>query len=228
MNLLAFDTSVGVCSVAIRKDEHVVARRHETLSKGHAERIVPMIQSVLTEADVRYGEIDFIAVTVGPGTFTGIRIGLSAARGIALTTGVPVIGVPTLDVIAEGARALGSLDKQSAITVFHDARRDELFCQVFPRVTDDSPSSPSLITLVDALSIIPSGGATVVGSGVSRLKDRIVSERPDVTISDAPNSPDAVHLSSIGTALARRGLTEKWPPEPLYIRAPDARLPAGP
>jgi tRNA threonylcarbamoyladenosine biosynthesis protein TsaB len=227
VKIIAFDTTMDACSVAVCTDDHVIARRHEYFSNGHAEQLMPTIQSVLAEADTGYGEIDLIAVTVGPGKFTGIRVGLSAARGIALTTGVSVVGVSTLDVIAEGARARSSFDRESTIMVIHNAFRDELFCQMVPFGAAVSSTPPFVVALADAVSLLPLGPVTVVGSGVSILKDQIISVRSDVTISDAPNFPDAADLARIGDRIARHGQIEKWPPEPIYIRAPDARVPAG-
>ena len=227
VKIVAFDTTMETCSVAVCTDDHVIARRQEYFSNGHAERLVPMIQSVLAEADTGYGEIDLIAVTVGPGKFTGIRVGLSAARGIALTTGASVVGVSTLDVIAEGARKRSSFDRESTIMVIHNALRDELFCQMVPFDAAVSSTPPITVALADAVSLLPAGPVTVVGSGVRLLKDQIICERSDVTISDAPNSPDASDLARIGDRIARLGQIEKWPPKPLYIRAPDARVPAG-
>ena len=218
---------MDTCSVAVRVDANIIAHRHERSSSGHAERLVPMIQEVLMEADMDYGEIDLIAVTVGPGTLTGIRVGLSAARGIALTTGVSVIGVSTLDVIAEGARVRRAIDRESSVVVIHNARRDEMFCQIVPPRMAVSPSLPTVVALADAVSLFPTGPVTVVGSGVHLIKDQIIRERPDVTISDAPDFPDASNLTQIGGTLAKLGQLEKWPPEPLYIRTPDARLQAG-
>ena len=92
MRILAFDTALEACSVAICETDRVIAHRHEILSKGHAERLVPMIELALADAEMQFQDLDLIAVTVGPGTFTGIRIGLSAARGIALTTGLRIAG----------------------------------------------------------------------------------------------------------------------------------------
>ena len=111
--------------------------------------------------------------------------------------------------------------------VIHNALRDELFCQMVPPGAAVSPYKPITVALADAVSLLPPGPVTVVGSGVHLLKDQIIRERSDVTISDAPDSPDASDLARIGDRIARHGQIEKWRPEPLYIRAPDARRQAG-
>lgn len=225
MKVLAFDTALDACSVAVCETDRVIAHRHEVLSKGHAERLVPMIELALADAAMRFQDIDLVAVTVGPGTFTGIRIGLSAARGIALTTGVRIAGVTTLAAIAEGARRPAPAEEGSAIAVLHDAHRAELFCQIFSADAGSPPPPPELIALTDAVSMIPVGPAMVVGSGVRQVADQILKHRPDVLFSDAPINPDAIFVAGIGTRQARLGIVGITPPEPLYLRAPDARLP---
>ena len=226
VRVLAFDTALDACSVAVCESDRVIAHRHEVLSKGHAERLVPMIQSVLADAAIPFENIDLVAVTVGPGTFTGIRIGLSAARGIALTTGVTVVGLTTLAAIAEGARGSGAEEDGLAMAVLHDAHRSEIFCQVFPPGVEVPPAPPELVTPTDAVSMIPVGPAMVVGSGVKQIERQILKQRPDVRFSNAPINPDAVHVATIGARLAKSGVTGAAPPEPLYLRAPDARLPS--
>ena len=225
MRILAFDTALDACSVAVCETDRVIAHRHEVLSRGHAERLLPMIELALADAAMQFQDIDLIAVTVGPGTFTGIRIGLSAARGIALTTGVRVAGVTTLAAIAEGARDSSAEAEDTAIAVLHDARRAELFCQIFLSDTVSPPRPPELIALTDAISMIPAGPAMVVGSGVRHVEEQILQYRPDVRFSSAPTNPDAISVARIGARQERLGIVGIFPPEPLYLRAPDARLP---
>jgi tRNA threonylcarbamoyladenosine biosynthesis protein TsaB len=223
VRILAFDTALDACSVAVCETDRVIAHRHEVLSKGHAERLLPMIELALADAGTQFQDIELVAVTVGPGTFTGIRIGLSAARGIALTTGVKVAGVTTLAAIAEGARESSAAAEETAIAVLHDARRGELFCQIFSSDVDSPP--PELIALTDAVSMIPAGPAMVVGSGVRQVEEQILKYRPDVRFSSAPINPDAIFVAGIGARQAKMGIVGIDPPEPLYLRAPDARLP---
>ena len=225
MRILAFDTALEACSVAICETDRVIAHRHEILSKGHAERLVPMIELALADAEMQFQDLDLIAVTVGPGTFTGIRIGLSAARGIALTTGLRIAGVTTLAAIAEGARRPAAEEEDLAIAVLHDAHRAELFCQIFSSQVEMPPPPPARIALTDAVSMIPAGPAMVVGSGVRLVEDQILKHRPDVQFSSAPFNPDAIFVAGIGARQARLGIADMAPPEPLYLRSPDARLP---
>ena len=91
--ILAMDTSTAACSVALWRDGGVVASRFEVIERGHAEYLVPMIEAVMAEADERPADIDLIAVSIGPGAFTGIRLGLATARAMALAQDIPCIGI---------------------------------------------------------------------------------------------------------------------------------------
>lgn len=225
MKILAFDTALDACSAAVCENGRVIAQQYQVLSKGHAEALVPMIQSVLAKAAMQFGDVDLLAVTVGPGTFTGIRVGLSAARGIALTTGLRIAGVTTLAAIAEGARSSGAVVEGRAIVVFHDAHRGELFCQVFPSDANISSPAPELIAVADAVSVIPIGPAVITGSGAPQVREQILNQRSDVQFPEVPQDPGAVHVARVGARLMKLGDIGPLPPKPLYLRAPDARLP---
>lgn len=225
MIVLAFDTALDACSVAICEEGRTLAHRHELLSKGHAELLLPMIQSAMAEAALDYKDLDLLAVTVGPGTFTGLRVGLSAARGIALTTGLRVAGVSTLAAIADGAWQSGVADADTPIIVLHDARRQELFYQVLQSRDDLSPPAPATAPIGSVVSIVPPGPVTIIGSGASCVDEEILAQCPEARLPTAPTNPDAVHVAGIGERLARSGLVSDQPPDPLYLRMPDARLP---
>src|SRR4051812_35357837 len=120
MKLLALDTAMGACSVAIHHSGwDVLAKAFVAMDRGHAEAIAPMVRDVMAQAHISFGELDRIVVTVGPGTFTGVRIGLAMARGLGLALDIPVVGIDTLTAISvnlteDGLPAL----------VASDARRD--------------------------------------------------------------------------------------------------------
>jgi tRNA threonylcarbamoyladenosine biosynthesis protein TsaB len=105
MRILAMDTATSSCSVALWCDETIVAARREVMSRGQAEALVPMIGDVLAEAKVTASDLDLLAVTVGPGAFTGLRIGLATARGMGLAAHVPCLGLTTTEVIAHAVDA---------------------------------------------------------------------------------------------------------------------------
>ena len=121
--LLAFDTSAAHCAVALLSGGVIVAHKAEEMGKGQAERLMPMIEEVLGEAGKGWSDLDAIGVGVGPGNFTGVRISVAAARGIALGLGKPAIGVTTFEALASG--------QPGAIRVTLDGRRNQIFWQDF-------------------------------------------------------------------------------------------------
>ncbi|PHQ70660.1 MAG: tRNA (adenosine(37)-N6)-threonylcarbamoyltransferase complex dimerization subunit type 1 TsaB, partial [Sneathiella sp.] len=100
MKILALDTALNACSVAIMDADDICAHLHEKRRRGHAETLMPMVQSLMKKAELCYHDLDLIAVTVGPGTFTGLRIGLATARGIALAADKPIVGITSLEALA--------------------------------------------------------------------------------------------------------------------------------
>ncbi|WP_366940973.1 tRNA (adenosine(37)-N6)-threonylcarbamoyltransferase complex dimerization subunit type 1 TsaB [uncultured Aliiroseovarius sp.] len=133
--ILAFDTSAAHCAAALLCGDTIVAEKHEDMAKGQAERLFPLLEEVLAEANVAWADLCAIGVGVGPGNFTGIRISVSAARGLALSLGVPAIGVSSLEAQA--------FDAPRPVWSLIDARRDHFYVQQF---TDDDSTAPNLIT----------------------------------------------------------------------------------
>ena len=132
--ILAFDTSAAHCAAALLVGGAIVVEQAEEMKRGQAERLMPLLEEVLTEAGLGWSDLDAVAVGVGPGNFTGIRIAVSAARGLALGLGKPAVGVSTLEAQAEGAaRPCLSL---------HDARRGLTFAQV---LRPDGPDAPEIV-----------------------------------------------------------------------------------
>lgn len=211
MIVLAIDTAGVDCSVAVYdvSTDTVLARTQETLGKGHAERLAAMIDEVMHAASLVPGGLGLIGVTVGPGSFTGIRVGVAAARGLALALGIPAIGVTTLEVLAETARRDG---ETGAIIATIDAKRGELYVQCFDqqgKATDE----PRALLLDDARALIASSQATSVGSGGAALAN---------TLAEA----DHFDIDTVARLAARQPkVTGK--PAPLYLRGPDAKPQAG-
>src|SRR5579859_2376873 len=122
--LLAVDTALGACSVALLDGDKVRAHIFEPMERGHAERLAPMVDEAMKSAQADFAQLTRLAVTTGPGTFTGQRVGLAFMRGFRLALQVPLIGVTTLEAIAAAA-----MDEtgQTRAAVIHDARRDEAY-----------------------------------------------------------------------------------------------------
>ena len=137
MNILAFDTCLGAVSVAVRwrsaGGEWLTRHAHEVRERGHAERLMPMIAEVMQGAGLAFSDIGRIAVTVGPGTFTGVRGGVAAARGLALASGVTTVGATSLAVMAHQAdERIGTARGNRLLAVAVDARRGAVYLQLFP------------------------------------------------------------------------------------------------
>lgn len=207
MIVLAIDTAGVDCSVAVydAADDVVVACAQETLGKGHAERLSAMIDEVMRQAALAPADLGLIGVTVGPGSFTGIRVGVAAARGLALALGIPAIGVTTLDVLAETARRSG---ETGAIIAAIDAKRGEVYLQPFNEAGRPT-AEPQAMLLNDARAFVGSAGAKVVGSGAAAL-------------AGASAETDHFDIGAVARLAARQPkVTGK--PAPLYLRGPDAK-----
>ena len=216
MTLLAFDTSMAACSAAVWRDG-IVARRFQAMSRGHAEALFPMIREVMTEAGISFADLSAIAVTRGPGSFTGVRVGVAAARGLALAADRPIIAATSLEVIAHGAaQRLTPEQAREPFVVAMDARRGELYCQQFAggrAVSDAQALSPE-----DCAHTMPHEECVAVGSGAPLLAKGAGTERRVIAL-QSDILPDAADLAAI---CANRS-PEPATLSPLYLRAPDAK-----
>jgi tRNA threonylcarbamoyladenosine biosynthesis protein TsaB len=208
MIVLALDTAQNACSVAVLDGDRVLASQTEPMQRGHQERLAPMAAEVMTQAGLAFDQLDRIGVTVGPGSFTGLRVGLAFAKAMSLALDIPCIGVGTLEALAAGRTGF----VVSAI----DAKRDQIYLQIFQDgVSLMAPDGVDLGTAAARLTELWSGGATtIVGTGAPLLDGVIAGARVD-----AQDSPDIVALARLvqrKPALAAR-------PQPLYLRAPDAK-----
>jgi tRNA threonylcarbamoyladenosine biosynthesis protein TsaB len=218
VRLLAIDTSLGACSAALLDTDadDVVNCDSMDMERGHAEALVPMVRRVVGGRD-GLATLDRIAVTTGPGSFTGIRVGLSAARGLALATGLPLIGITTLAALAAPALAL---DDGRAVAAAVDARHGRVFFQIF------SPNGRGLVparllTAKDAARAAGSSPMLLVGSGAPL----VAAASTDVVHEVDPGSlaPDAVWVARLGAVSA----IPDRPPRPVYLRAADAKPQTG-
>lgn len=197
--LLAFDTSTSACTAALFDDAgQCVGRRDEVIGRGHAERLVPMIEELM-----RGAKADRILVGVGPGSFTGIRVAIAAAHGLAIGWNAELCGMSSLALLAAGAG--GDREVAAAITGGHG----ELFVQQFDAMTSEARSDLMNLTAREAAAAV--SAALVVGSGARQLVDcRGSGEAREAW----PAAADALKLPQSLRTL---------PPKPVYARAPDAR-----
>lgn len=214
MKLLAADTALGACSVAVLDGDRVLAYRSVAMERGHAEALAPMVDAAMKDAALPFDALDRLAVTVGPGTFTGQRVGLALMRAIRLALKIPLTGITTLEAMAEAAMAETGLSRAAAI---HDARREEAYLLL--RDGDANPLEPVVLPFSEALARIAAFGAcALAGTGTGQAAAVLGAGFAPSTI----RHPDALWVGR----LAARGPRPDAVPGPLYLRAPDARLPA--
>lgn len=217
MLILAIDTALDACAAAVLDTGtgKPVAQVTEPMKRGHAEALMPLIAAVMKEAALPFAALDRIAVTTGPGSFTGLRVGLSAARGIALAAGKPVVGVTTLSAYA--APLVGEDGNHPIISAI-DARHDQVYFQV---VSGDGSSlvEPRVATISEALQASRFGAPCLVGNAAQILADRWSSDAPPPVRVDAQPAPDIGWVAWLGAAAD----PATAPARPLYLRAPDAK-----
>lgn len=209
MIILALDTALETCSAAVLDEERVLAARSEEMARGHQERLAPLVAEVMAEAGVAFDQLDRIGVTVGPGSFTGLRVGLAFAKGLGVALGKPVVGVGTLAAMGAGTTGFAA----AAV----DARRGQIYLQAF---RDGAPvSAPAALAAEDAarwlIDIDSSGPGLIVGSGFTLLAEVFPEAKADPRA-----GADPVWVARLAAA------AEVAPPRPIYLRAPDAKLPA--
>ena len=207
MLILAIDTSLSACSVAIVLDGAIISSHIEPMARGQAERLAPMVAEILVHGGIKADKIDRIAVTRGPGAFTGLRVGLAFARGLALALDKPCIGLSTLEVLAAGAsqeRVLSAIEVAGSFFVGAWEGRHEVI----------APQKADLTSLLDSLE----GDWAITGPGASA----ILAARPDWPVFQQ-ELPDPVVLAQLAAHLD----PELYPPHPLYLRGVDAKLPGG-
>ena len=221
MNILAFDTCFDGCSVCVaeRRGDAVVPLSFlmERFETGHAERLIPMIGEAMQQARLNFDHLDRIAVTVGPGTFTGTRIGVAAARAFALATGAQTVGVSSLAVMAEVARRKSRQPRRWPSSSMRGAAKSTRSCSVpaagsMPsRRRSSCRSRTRRSWAARPMVFVGSGGAAVADAVRARAAMRW-PRLPDLL-------PDASRWRSIAAALE----ASEAPARPLYLRPPDAK-----
>jgi tRNA threonylcarbamoyladenosine biosynthesis protein TsaB len=209
MIVLGLDTCLAACSVAVLQDGRVLAHASEAMARGHQERLAPMAQRVMAEAGLSFDRLDRVGATVGPGSFTGLRVGVAFAKGLASALAIPAVGVGALEALAAEADGF--------VAAAIDARRDQLYLQVFedgaPLMAPDA--LPVGVAAARLAELAMGRALTLVGSGAPLLADAAPGARIRT-----PQGADARHVARL--AMARPAT----PIRPLYLRAPDAKLPA--
>lgn len=195
--ILAFDTSAAHCAALLLCGETVLAARHENMAKGQVERLFPLLEELLTEAGQSWADLSAIGVCTGPGNFTGVRIGVASARGLALSLKIPAVGISMLEALAFGT-------KGPSLSIL-DARRERFFVQAF----DDG---------------IISGKPDICTADALPLSGQQINAIAPLPFADTPHIP-ARPVEAIARLTAQRFASTTERPAPLYLRAPNAALP---
>lgn len=206
--LLVFDTSMAACSAAVydMAARRLLAARFVAMERGHADALAPMIKDVMDEAGIAFADLTRIGVTLGPGTFTGVRTGIAMARGLALALDVKITSLDTLTAIAANAPR----DK-TPLVIAADARRDEIYFLGAPG------EAPQVLPVAAAAHRLPQGRSFVLGTGAEAL----IAAAPEgrlIRVSQG-DMPDATNFAVL---CAARPVSDTAP-EPLYLRPPDAK-----
>jgi tRNA threonylcarbamoyladenosine biosynthesis protein TsaB len=225
---LGIDTATGICGVAVWSGElqQPLAVLTEDQQRGQAERLIPLINAVLRQADIGFDRIDRIGVTVGPGSFTGLRIGLATARGLALAIGCPVLGLTSLEVACHVGLSHGS---GRPVLACIDSRRDNVYVQAFDGtggpLTDPIDLNPA--DLPTLLATLPAGPWLLSGDAAVRLNRHWPDSGPARQALAVDWHAQAVVLARLANLA---GPADPWfcrAAEPVYLRPPDVTL-AGP
>jgi tRNA threonylcarbamoyladenosine biosynthesis protein TsaB len=216
MRVLAIDTALGACAAAVLDSERGAILASESLAmvRGHAEAVMPLIARVMDAGRCEFSDLDRVAVTVGPGSFTGLRVGIAAARGIALAAGKPAVGLSTLLTLAAPHVAARS---DNVIIAAIDGRNEQVYFQVFAP-NGVTIAAPRLDRVRAAVRAAPVGPAVVTGSAAELVAAHWPSGSPVPRI-EVHAAPDIGWVARLGAAAQDEGAA----PKPLYLRRPDAR-----
>ena len=220
MILLAIDTAASLCAACVHDSATGMELGREVLDigKGHAERLIGVIESALGRAGLAYADLDRVGVSIGPGSFTGVRVGVATARGLALALSIPAIGVNTLEALAAEVHA-GFPDKRILAAI--DGRRGDLYCAVY--APDGSVlSRAAAISTADAVSLARRHGAALTGNGA----DAILAAADGNGLFDTGLRGATADIGFYARLAAAREPTNERP-KPLYLRGADAKPQSG-
>ncbi len=219
--VLAIDTALGACAVAVYDAGlgETLAVESIDMSRGHAEAIIPMVERVVRSSRVDFGDMERIVTTVGPGSFTGLRVGISAARGLGLACDKPVVGVSTLDALT--APYITDTETVPIVGAI-DARHNNFYLQMIG-AGGRKLVTPRVLSMAEALRACAIGLVRIIGSGANLLAGQWPASIPAPLLVDGRAAPDIVWVARLGA----RAEVATSPPRPLYLRAPDAQPQAG-
>lgn len=217
MIVLAIDTCLGACSAAVIDGEKVLAAESEAMWRGHQERLGSLVAQTMKTAKIPYAALERVGATVGPGSFTGLRVGVAFAKGLSVALDIPAVGVGTLEAFA--------IEVPGHSVVVADARRGQVYWQSF---VDGSPATPPAVSFGDSvLNSIAAPGR--LESEFSTLSPKLILGPGAALLSDLfPDAEVRPTDAADPVAVARLAAAAPLAPiQPLYLRPPDAKLPGG-
>jgi tRNA threonylcarbamoyladenosine biosynthesis protein TsaB len=217
MLILAIDTAMDACAAGVLDTEaaELIAQESLAMKRGHAEALMPLIARVIKASGKGFDALDRIAVTTGPGSFTGLRVGLAAARGIALAANKPVVGLTTLSAYA--APVVSGNGEHPVISAI-DARHDQVYFQVVSG-NGGSLIRPQVAPIEEALDAWRFGAPYLVGNAAAILAQRWKADAPPPFKVESQPAPDIAWVAWLGAAASPNSA----PARPFYLRAPDAK-----
>ncbi len=217
MIVLALDTALSACSAAVLAGGRVLAAKSEPMVKGHQERLALLVAEVMDEAGIDFRKLDRIGVTAGPGSFTGLRVGLAFAKGLSLALDAPAVGIGSLEALAASLPAREARPGE-VIAACVDARRGQVYLQVFRegRAWDEPQALSAEDAVVEIARAAGDRHIQLAGSGAVLLAPQLA--RAQISSVQVPDPAVVARLAA--------AVTEPQPLAPIYLRAPDAKLPA--
>jgi tRNA threonylcarbamoyladenosine biosynthesis protein TsaB len=225
LRILAIDTALGACSACVLDagDPAPLAIEQTAMERGHAEALMPMIERVMAKVEGGFSSLDRVAVTIGPGSYTGLRVGISAARAIAFAAGIPAIGISTL--AASAAPFIGR-EGGRVVAAAVDAKHGQVWFQAM-NAQGKQLVSVRQVNHRDAARAIGAGPVSLVGSAALAVANEAWAIGLDALVVDDAKAPDVIWVARLGMIAE----PESAPPRPLYLKAPEttpqdrARLP---
>ena len=221
MNVLAFDTVASSCAITILQNHKILAEEQQFIDRGHAEILLPLIESTLAAANLSYHELDLLAVTIGPGAFTGIRVGLATARSLALACKVPLVGITNFAALAH-AIPVSERAGRKILIVLETKRSDFYIC-----VYDENLSvlvKPMTIDGGGLGLLIQKGTLLLAGDAIARALPFLQEPNLQIVKSTTKTYVDPAIVAELAVGIINSGVTLNKP-LPFYLKPPDVKLP---
>ncbi|MET0905398.1 MAG: tRNA (adenosine(37)-N6)-threonylcarbamoyltransferase complex dimerization subunit type 1 TsaB [Tardiphaga sp.] len=217
MLILAIDTALDACAAGVldTRTGQLLADESLLMKRGHAEALMPLLARVMQQSGIAFAELDRVAVTTGPGSFTGLRVGLSAGRGIGLAAAKPVVGVTTL---AAYAAPVVSRNEDTPVLAVIDARHDHVYFQAVSG-NGTSLQRPCVIPIDEALEAARFGAPHLIGNAATVLAARWPADAPPPVAVTEQAAPEISWVAWLGAAVDPQAALAR----PFYLRAPDAK-----